>query len=521
MSANEGDDAFDDSEITDELTKVVKNLSDSVERLTKLMEKQIKAAKDETKWRADASKNRKEEAKAHDEAVAAHIKLRHELANSTSSMQMFTGLLSRGATLGTVFSAITNKGQALTQQYDKSRERYEELGKTVQNLEKAIAEETDPSKREELGREMIQKQGEQGEEKEKMDEGMGKNLSKLGQFADKHKTGILLGAGAAGTLLKVLKMAFDASPMFQQMSKMLKFGVMMILRPIGDFFGFIMRPIMIMLLRKFIIPWYTKMYPVMIEMGNLIGEKLSGAFEALAEGDVSKAFAILFKDVDFKQILVDMTQGIRDWITNTDWDQVKTDISNALIAFGTGVWEYVLEPLGQWAYDELKTWWDNGVESITANWNSYWLSVYSWFASGVGGIEDSWNKFWTGVWEWFSGGIKEIGANWTGLWTTIWNWIMDGIRKIPFIGDMVADGLGGGIEDGRHKNEDFLGGLWNAGMDMLGFGNNNNNGGGNTYDQSTHVNFNGSGGSSMDNHNMRSTILEAQQVSTSRRNRRG
>tara|TARA_R110002012_G_C11673802_1_gene613394 strand:- start:7765 stop:9315 length:1551 start_codon:yes stop_codon:yes gene_type:complete len=516
MSANEGDEGFDDTEITDELQKVVKGLAEQVERLTKLMEKQAKATEGSTKSFHKTVDEQKELIKAQGDMVKENLRYRKSLQDTTSSMQMFTGLLSKGATMATVFSAISSKGKALSQQYEQSKEDYNELTKTVQNLEKAIAEETDPSKREELGREMTQKQGEQDEAKEKMDEGMGKNLSKLGEFADKHKTGILLGAGAAGTLLKVLKMAFDASPMFQQMSKMLKFGVMMILRPIGDFFGFIMRPIMIMLLRKFIIPWYTKMYPVMIEMGNLIGQKLAGAFEALAEGDVSKAFALLFKDVDFKQILVDMTQGIRDWVDNTDWAQVQTDIANALIAFGTGIWDYVLEPLGTWAYDELKKWWDDGIESINANWNNYWLSVYAWFAAGVGGIEDSWNKFWTGVWEWFSGGIKTIGANWTGLWTTIWNWIMDGIRAIPFIGDMVANGLGGGIEDGRHKNEDFLGGLGNGIMDFLGFGNNNN--GGNTYDQSTHIEING--GNSMDNHNTRATILEAQQVSSSRRNRR-
>ena len=47
-------------------------------------------------------------------------------------------------------------------------------------------------------------------------------------FADKHKTGILIGAGAVGILLTVLKKAFDVSPMFQAIKKLLHFGIMLV-----------------------------------------------------------------------------------------------------------------------------------------------------------------------------------------------------------------------------------------------------------------------------------------------------
>ena len=55
---------------------------------------------------------------------------------------------------------------------------------------------------------------------------------------------------------------------------MLNFGVMMILRPIGDFFGFFLRPIFIMLLRKFIIPFYQTYLPMMQQMGADMGERV-------------------------------------------------------------------------------------------------------------------------------------------------------------------------------------------------------------------------------------------------------
>ena len=73
-------------------------------------------------------------------------------------------------------------------------------------------------------------------------------------FAGQGKGAALgMGAGAAAGGMMLGKAIIDSSPMFQQMLKLLNFGVMMVLRPIGDFFGFFMRPILIALLQKFII----------------------------------------------------------------------------------------------------------------------------------------------------------------------------------------------------------------------------------------------------------------------------
>ena len=191
--------------------------------------------------------------------------------------------------------------------------------------------------------------GGQGGASGKLVEGM----SAMKKFAEKHATGLIIGAGSVGILLMILKKAFSASPMFQQMMKLLNFGIMMVLRPIGDFFGFLFRPILILLLRKFIIPWYTKMYPFMMKMGDLIGNKLSGAFEALATGDVVGAFAILFEGVDFKKILGDAFAGIHTWIEETDWDKVWDDLVAGLLAFGTGIWDYIIKPIGEAIYEEL------------------------------------------------------------------------------------------------------------------------------------------------------------------------
>lgn len=58
-------------------------------------------------------------------------------------------------------------------------------------------------------------------------------------------------AGAAG----LGKLIIDSSPVLQAMLKILNIGIMFILRPIGDFVGFLLRPLILALL-KFAIPFY-------------------------------------------------------------------------------------------------------------------------------------------------------------------------------------------------------------------------------------------------------------------------
>jgi len=93
-----------------------------------------------------------------------------------------------------------------------------------------------------------------------------------------------LGMGAVGGGMALGKMIIDSSPMFQQMLKLLNFGIMMILRPIGDFFGFMMRPILIALLQKFIIPFYQTYLPLMQKLGTDIGERVVDFLNWIQQG---------------------------------------------------------------------------------------------------------------------------------------------------------------------------------------------------------------------------------------------
>jgi len=83
---------------------------------------------------------------------------------------------------------------------------------------------------------------------------------------------------------KGVALGIESSPMMQQMLKLWKFGIMMIFRPIGDFFGFFLRPIFVMLLRKFIIPFYQEYLPIMQKMGNSLGEDAAQLLQWIVDG---------------------------------------------------------------------------------------------------------------------------------------------------------------------------------------------------------------------------------------------
>ena len=83
---------------------------------------------------------------------------------------------------------------------------------------------------------------------------------------------------------------------------------MKIFRPIGDFFGFFLRPIFVYLLRKFIIPFYQTYLPLMQELGQTLGETVVGWLELI--------FGVLniFKDNSPTSELLKGVQGSVDAI---------------------------------------------------------------------------------------------------------------------------------------------------------------------------------------------------------------
>ena len=220
----------------------------------------------------------------YDEMVKGHMEYRKSMKDAGQQLQLFTGYLQGGASPMHIFKKTVEKIGDTVNQFDLLNKKMKDLQELQDKMNKDPKEKALASNRDkvvDLEKDIASlKESTGGAEANK---GLMDKLSGAKEFFLKHKTGMLIGAASAGILLMVLKKAFDVSPMFQAIKKLLNFGIMLVLRPIGDFFGFIMRPIMVMMLRKFIIPWYKDVYPVMKKLGTWIGNQVVPAVEGAAD----------------------------------------------------------------------------------------------------------------------------------------------------------------------------------------------------------------------------------------------
>lgn len=131
----------------------------------------------------------------------------------------------------------------------------------------------------------------------KIGKSLGGTFSKAAKDDDKKSSGLkdMMSGGlgklgmitlGVGTIMGVAKLFIGASPMLKSMLKLFQFGIMLVLRPIGDFIGFMLRPIMLMVLTKFILPFYQNALPMLQEAGTLLGETIVPWIEKLFLGIV-------------------------------------------------------------------------------------------------------------------------------------------------------------------------------------------------------------------------------------------
>lgn len=72
-------------------------------------------------------------------------------------------------------------------------------------------------------------------------------------------------------ITKITDRIVDSSPILQTMLKLLQTSITFILRPIGDFIGFFLRPFLIYFLRSVAIPMYKTWGPIMRSLGTFLG----------------------------------------------------------------------------------------------------------------------------------------------------------------------------------------------------------------------------------------------------------
>ena len=108
-----------------------------------------------------------------------------------------------------------------------------------------------------------------------------KGISAIGNRvgAGLKKSGMMpmLGMAGAGILGGVIGKVVSSSPLLQSMMKMMNMAMTLIFRPIGDFIGSIMRPLMISFIKDIAVPFF-KASKGMMKQGEAIGKGLLGVF---------------------------------------------------------------------------------------------------------------------------------------------------------------------------------------------------------------------------------------------------
>mgnify|MGYP003634240916 CR=1 FL=1 len=177
----------------------------------------------------------------------------HALKGQRKAMNLMTRQFSGGGVLGTAMNMLQNVG-------GMGYQNYQEKGALREKVKSGDASTEEKSQFSMLSQSKTI--GVFGKLDKIFEKSFGGNSKWNKMFMGKGKMaagGMALGAAGAGVGLA--SKIIDSSPLMQQMLKLLNFGIMLILRPIGDFFGMLMRPILILLLRKFIIPFYQTVYP--------------------------------------------------------------------------------------------------------------------------------------------------------------------------------------------------------------------------------------------------------------------
>ena len=98
--------------------------------------------------------------------------------------------------------------------------------------------------------------------------GMAKNITKLAAM-------VIPVLAIRDMMKKMQSLMVESSPMLQAMLKLFQTSLLLIFRPIGDFVGFLLRPIMMVLLTQIALPFYRRFAPIMQQWGTMIGTRLA------------------------------------------------------------------------------------------------------------------------------------------------------------------------------------------------------------------------------------------------------
>lgn len=280
-------------------------------------------------------------------------------------------------------------------------------------------------------------------------------------------TGISFGIGAIlGTLM-------DVSPLLQSTFKLLTTGIMLMLKPIADFIGLLLRPFMVLFLQYVVLPFYKHVYPWFSKYGTSVGEALSKAvtdpnqffqdpfgngtgggdnttYREWADGgnmsmfdkiiaDIQTMFGNIgkFFDHHLVQPIFDAIKGVGEWM---DQNLIKP-LSEAWDSFIVWINDSMIVPLRD-AWDATVKWFQENFtsEKISQAWNSVvgflqgmsagietfvgsaWVNITTFF-SNAGGDAVSWLQTrWDETTKFFSILASDASTWVTDRWNTLTQW---------------------------------------------------------------------------------------------------
>ena len=262
-------------------------------KANKIFTEQREADRKHNKGIADSrNRNRIITEQVHGDNVRHNLKMRQLYKDQSQSlsnvMNLMTGMSGKGAAMGgikTAFNTLSLSSEILSTNSllrDAKEKKQIAIGTSM---------DTDPTKAaewkkiidrvvrlEEIKIEQTKKLGMfgklgGGDEDEKNESKWAKRLEHITAWAKKNKTGIIISAASIGLMFMVFKKLISVSPMLQKMLEIMGLAFNLILRPFGDFIGFILRPIAMSML-AIVMPFFKDVYPVLMELGGTIGDAL-------------------------------------------------------------------------------------------------------------------------------------------------------------------------------------------------------------------------------------------------------
>lgn len=241
-----------------------------------------------------------------------------------------------------------------------------------------------------------------------------KNITKLGIIA----TGI---AGLVTLVQKIADMTVSASPMLSAMLKLFDNVITLILRPIGDFIGFTLRPIMLFILQYIALPFYRYFTPFMQKYGTKLGDALLGILVGNPQTSPSGST---------NKLGLDFGTAIQNFIDNVGGAaKLLKTIEDALNpqGFTTGValyiqqWENLFNDISA-GFTEIKNAFtpvfgviNSTVKYVQDAWGSF-INFFGKINASINPITDAWNYLYDLFASGIGNGMKTIASAWDKLY---------------------------------------------------------------------------------------------------------